>query len=88
MWNFYEIKRKKTEFELEKKQLYAVAFINENQKINPLAFKAFNIISLNEDDDLEKKYELVINEFLNENHPRASFEKEKTVTDLFLDEGY
>ena len=85
---FYEIKRKKTEFELEKKQLYAVAFINENQKINSLAFKAFNIISLNEDDDLEKKYELVINEFLNENHPRASFEKEKTVTDLFLDEGY
>jgi len=85
---FYEIKRKKTDFELEKKQLYAVAFINENQKINPLAFKAFNIISLNEDDDLEKKYELVINEFLNENHPRASFEKEKTVTDLFLDEGY
>ncbi|WP_167343420.1 TraB/GumN family protein [Flavobacterium chungangense] len=85
---FYEIKRKSNETELQKKQLYTIAFINENKKINPLAFKAFNMIFINDEDDLEKKYEMIINEFLNVNHPRASFEKEKTANEIILDEGY
>lgn len=85
---FYEIKRKSNEIELQKKQLYTIAFINENKKINPLAFKAFNMIFINDEDELEKKYEMIINEFLNVNHPRASFEKEKTTNEIILDEGY
>ncbi|CAD0006350.1 hypothetical protein FLACHUCJ7_02786 [Flavobacterium chungangense] len=68
--------------------MYTIAFINENKKINPLAFKAFNMIFINDEDDLEKKYEMIINEFLNVNHPRASFEKEKTANEIILDEGY
>ncbi|MDR7208105.1 TraB/GumN family protein [Flavobacterium piscis] len=85
---FYRIKRKSTEIESAKNQLFTVAFISENKKINPLAFKAFNIISVNEEDDQEEKYDLIINEFLNNNHPRASFEKEKTANELIPDEGY
>ena len=85
---FYEIKRKNNEIELQKKQLYTIAFINENKKINPLAFKAFNMIFINDEDDLEEKYELIINEFLNANHPRATFEKEKAANEIMLDEEY
>lgn len=85
---FYILKTKKTERESNKNKLYTVAFINENKKINPLAFKAFNLITIDDEEDLEKKYQLIINEFLNENHPRASFAKEKTANETILDEGY
>jgi uncharacterized protein YbaP (TraB family) len=85
---FYEITKKKAEMGMDKKLLFTVAFINEDKKINPLAFKTFNMVSISDDDDLEKKYNVIINEFLNENHPRASFEKVPVTNDLFTDEGY
>nr|WP_294928293.1 hypothetical protein [uncultured Flavobacterium sp.] len=53
---FTHSKQRTPEFESDKNKLYTVAFINENKKINPLAFKAFNIISIDDEDDLEKKY--------------------------------
>lgn len=52
---FYTLKTKNTRIESDKNKLYTVAFINENKKKNPLAFKAFNIISIDDEDDLEKK---------------------------------
>lgn len=85
---FYKIKRKNTEIESAKNQLFTVAFINENKRINPLAFKALAITTISEEEDLEEKYDLIISESLNDNHPRASFQKEKMVNELILDEGY
>ncbi|MEO7979038.1 TraB/GumN family protein [Flavobacterium sp.] len=85
---FYTIKTKNAAIDSDKNQLYTVAFINENKKINPLAFKVFNVLSIEDEEDLEKKYQLIINEFLNENHPRASFGKEKTANETILYEGY
>lgn len=85
---FYKIKRKNAEIDSAKNQLVSVAFINENKKINPLAFKVFNTIPINEEENLEESYNLIINESLNIIHPRASFEKEKKVTELIPDEGY
>ena len=85
---FYKIKRKNTELESAKNQLFTIAFITENEKINPLAFKVFNITSINDEEDLDEKYDLIINESLNDNHPRASFEKEKTANEKILDQEY
>ena len=85
---FYKLKTKSTEIGSAKNQLFTVAFINENKRINPLAFKVFNIISIDEEEGLEDKYDLIINEFLNDNHPRASFEKEKAADEISLDQEY
>ncbi|WP_264552336.1 TraB/GumN family protein [Flavobacterium sp. N2038] len=84
---FYKIKRKNKEIDVAKSQLYTIGFINENGKINPLAYKAINLKQINDgDEDLDKKYKLVIAEFLNSEHLRASFEKEKENNDTILDE--
>lgn len=87
LFYFYKIKAKNAETETPKNQLFPIAFITENKQINPLAFKAFGVTLIeNEEENLEEKYKLIINELLNDNHPRASFEKEKTANELFLDE--
>ncbi|WP_163408798.1 TraB/GumN family protein [Flavobacterium ajazii] len=85
---FYKISTKNKETEITKNQLFPIAFIIENKEINPLAFKAFNMIPIDEEENLEEKYELIINESLNDNHPRASFEKEKTVNDAILNDEF
>ena len=85
---FYEIQRKKQETNRLKKQLFTVAFINENKKINPLAYTIFPLKTINAEEDLEKNYDLIINETLNGEHIRASFEKEKEEEELSLEEEY
>ncbi len=85
---FYEIKRKNQEANVLKKQLFTVAFINENKKINPLAYTTFPLKMVNVEEDLEKTYDLIINETLNGDHIRASFEKEKSEKNISLDEEY
>ena len=85
---FYEIKRKNSEANVLKKQLFTVAFITENKKINPLAYTIFRLKMINVEEDLEKTYDLIINETLNGDHVRASFDKEKNDEDLSLDEEY
>jgi hypothetical protein len=85
---FYKISTKIAETETTKNQLFPIAFITENKAINPLAFKAFDIILINDEENLEEKYHLIINQFLNNNHPRASFEKEKTVNDAILEDEF
>jgi uncharacterized protein YbaP (TraB family) len=86
---FYQIKRKNQETNSLKKQIFTVAFINENKKINPLAYTIASLKMINIDEDLEKTYDLIIKETLNNNHNRASFVKEKVEEDdLSLGEEY
>ncbi|MWB95655.1 hypothetical protein GON26_14910 [Flavobacterium sp. GA093] len=74
---FYQISKKVKDSEITQKQLCALAFIYENKKINPLAYNMLSLKEITEDENLEEQYELIINQSLNGNHPRASFVKEK-----------
>jgi uncharacterized protein YbaP (TraB family) len=74
---FYQISKKVKESEITQKQLFALAFINEDKKINPLAYNTLALKDITEDENMEEEYELIINQSLNGNHPRASFVKEK-----------
>ena len=78
LYYFFEIIRKVTKDEVEKKELYPIAFILENEKINPLAYKILNTKEINNEEvNLNKIYQSIITESLNEKHFRASFEKKK-----------
>jgi uncharacterized protein YbaP (TraB family) len=81
---FYQIQRKNDETKAIKKQLYTIAFLNENKKINPLAYTISPIKTISIEEDPEKMYALIINETLNGDHVRASFEKEKEENDVSL----
>ncbi|MNQ53376.1 hypothetical protein D3C85_674140 [compost metagenome] len=85
---FYQIQRKNDETKSVKKQLYTIAFLNENKKINPLAYTTAPIKTISIEEDPEKTYALIINETLNGDHIRASFEKEKKEEELSLGEEY
>ena len=85
---FYQIQRKNDETKSVKKQLYTIAFLNENKKINPLAYTTAPIKTISIEEDPEKTYALIINEILNGDHMRASFEKEKDEEELSLGEEY
>ena len=85
---FYQIQRKNDETKAIKKQLYTIAFLNENKKINPLAYTTAPVKTINIEEDPEKTYALIINETLNGDHIRASFEKEKEEEELSLSQEY
>ncbi|WP_035645336.1 TraB/GumN family protein [Flavobacterium sp. ASV13] len=81
---YYKVKAK----DLEKNQLYTIGFINENGKINPLAFNIIDSKQLNDEEDLENKYDLIATEYLNKEHLRSSFEKQKIEDENILDGEY
>lgn len=83
---FYKIKRKSKELNSDQNQLYTIAFVNKNEKIDPLAYKVFSLKRISEEEDLEKKYNLIISEFFNSEHIRATFEKEKEINETILEE--
>lgn len=85
---FYHIQRKNDETKAIKKQLYTIAFLNENKKINALAYTTAPVKTINIEENPEKSYALIINETLNRDHIRASFEKEKEEEVLSLPEEY
>ena len=85
---FYQIQRKNDETKAIKKQLYTIAFLNENKKINPLAYTTAPVKTINIEEDPEKTYALIINETLNGDHIRASFEKENEEEELSLSQEY
>lgn len=76
---FFEISKKVEEKEVEKKKLYTIAFVNENKKINPLAYKSYNSQPIEENDDVTKKCQEIINEAINQKHFRALFKKQEEV---------
>jgi uncharacterized protein YbaP (TraB family) len=85
---FYQVYKKNKESEITKKQLYSIAFINENKKINPLAYKVLGTKPINEEEILETQFQSIINQSLNENHTRASFAKENPANEMPVEEEY
>lgn len=85
---FFEITRKVKEPETAKKEFYTIAFVNENNRINPLAYKILDSGEISEEEDNAKKFKNIITKSLNEKHHRASFEKEKEVENNFLFDQY
>ena len=78
VYYFYKTEKKAYSYDVAKKVIYTVAFVIDDDKINPLAFKTFPDEFLEEDDEIDKTLDLIIKKSLNENHQRASFEKLKT----------
>jgi hypothetical protein len=85
---FYQVYKNNKESEITKKQLYSIAFINENKKINPLAYKVLGTKPINEEEILETQFQSIINQSLNENHTRASFAKENPANEMPVEEEY
>lgn len=83
---FYTIKRKNKELDSDQNQLYTIAFVNKNEKIDPLAYKVLSLKRISEEEDLEKKCNLIVSEFFNSEHLRATFGKEKEDDETILEE--
>lgn len=75
VYYFYKAEKKSYSYDIAKKVIYTVAFVLDNNKINPLAFKSFPDEFLEEDDEMTKTLDLIIKKSMNEDHKRASFEK-------------
>ena len=89
IYYFFEIIRKVAKDEVEKKELYPIAFVVENSKINPIAYKVLTTKDINDDDvNLNKIYQSIITESLNEKHFRATFEKVKELEENYLYDEY
>jgi uncharacterized protein YbaP (TraB family) len=72
---FFKGEVKNTETLITDTQLYPIAFINENSKIKPLAYKVFYTRYNVAEDELSEKYNSIIQAAQDEDHPRSSFEK-------------
>ena len=89
IYYFFEIIRKVAKDEVEKKELYPIEFVVENSKINPIAYKVLTTKDINDDDvNLNKIYQSIITESLNEKHFRATFEKVKELEENYLYDEY
>jgi uncharacterized protein YbaP (TraB family) len=76
---FFQGKTKNTETMATDTYLYPIAFINENGKIKPMAYKVFYTRYNLAEDQLEEKYENIIQTAQEENHSRSSYEKAEDV---------
>ena len=85
---FFELLKKKKYSDIMERQLYTIAFINNNKKINPLAYKMLTTKKIEENEVKDTLYEAIINESLNEEHSRSSFEKDEPATNNYLYDDY
>lgn len=79
---FFEVSRKVEKDKVQKREIYPIAFVNENNKINPIAYKDLSFEEIEDTDkeeDIAKKCNNIINQTINSKHFRASFEKQKEV---------
>lgn len=76
---FFEVEESADEDEVSKKKMHGIAFVLENNKINPQAYKNLDLVVLSEEDDRPKKINAMIQNALNEEHYRASFEKAEPI---------
>ena len=74
---FYQMDNRAYEYDLPSKSLYAIAFVTENNRINPLAYKIVSKTKIDDSEDVRKKCEQLITASLNEDRFRASFEKQQ-----------
>lgn len=83
---FYKYSKKENYQKVKNTYIYPIAFVIENDKINPLAYKVFDKKTIETDDDekaINKKIETIINQSLNDEHSRATFEKEPEVAPFY-----
>ncbi|MEC4050226.1 TraB/GumN family protein [Flavobacterium sp. SUN046] len=80
---FFQVIKKVDEDEAPKKELYTIAFIVQDKKINPLAYKNIGFRSLKESDDIKELCQTIITKSINEKHFRASFSKQEDVHSFF-----
>ncbi len=83
IYYFYQIETKARKSETSEKELYPIAFITENGRINPIAYKVFDGQEIDDEVVLTESYDRIIKESLNEDHPRASFEKAKPMSNYY-----
>lgn len=79
---FFEISKKVEKDKVQKREIYPIAFVNENNTINPIAYKDLNFEEIEDTDNKEsiaKKCNNIIIQTINSKHFRASFEKQKEV---------
>ncbi|MBC7525312.1 MAG: TraB/GumN family protein [Flavobacterium sp.] len=88
VYYFYEVSKKAEKPEVPVKMLYSIAFGYNNNKINADVFKVFPQQKIVEEKDLAKKYQTIITKSLNENHSRATFQKENSDENYYPDENY
>ena len=77
---FFEVSKKVEKDKVQKREIYPIAFVNENNKINPLAYKDLSFEEIEDtdnEDTIAKKCQNIINGAINSKHFRASFEKQK-----------
>ena len=77
---FFRLSRANAETGKSDKQIYPLAFLNENGRINPLVYKRMGTEIDVEDGELEEKYKTIINQSVNYMHTRASFVKQEAIT--------
>lgn len=82
---FFENLKTKKNTDTQPKRLYAIAFINNNKRINPLAYKMLSSRKIDEDDINAAVFQSIINESLNEEHSRASFEKNENQNNFYYE---
>ena len=86
---FYKTKQEATDYITSGEILHTLAFVMENEKINPLAFKYYGSNVIDEDEELSDLIDRTILKSINEKHYRASFEKIKhTGINPFLFNGF
>lgn len=88
VYYFYKAEKKSYSYDSAKKVIYTVAFVLDNIKINPLAFKTFADEYPEDDDEMSKTLDLIIKKSLNEQHKRASFDKISSNDNLYLYNDY
>ena len=85
---FYQIEKSVKEEEIAEKQLVTMAFVSDDKRINPLAYKSLTNVVLTEEDTINEKMDTVIKKELNEKHTRATFEKAKEINADLLQSEY
>jgi uncharacterized protein YbaP (TraB family) len=90
---FYKISPRKFENNYNvygngEKRLVAIAFVNENGKIIPTAYKSLAGKLIVDEDDLEMQYDAIIDQSLNSKRIRASFGKQDNSYLMNMMNGY
>jgi len=81
---FFQVIKKPIGFNLTEKKLYTIAFVVEENRIHPLAYKIVPASIIQDSEDIKKKCRNILSASLNEKHFRASFEKQKEEENPFM----
>lgn len=71
---FFKETRKNEETDEETKKLHTIVFVNDNDVINPEAYKVYKSHVMKENETFPESCETTIHKIINENHSRANFD--------------